>query len=108
MAEQIRLTMPTLAVLAAIAAARDEDPAYGLRISDETGLGPGTVYPILERLQAAGWVSARWETGQPAGRPRRRYYQMTGEGRIARASALAARAARSHRWVTGQPQEGMS
>ncbi|MEU8664434.1 helix-turn-helix transcriptional regulator, partial [Actinoplanes philippinensis] len=35
-----------------------------------THLGPGTVYPILERLQRAGWVTSAKEPGQPSD-PRR-------------------------------------
>ncbi len=34
----------------------------GLQIVKDTGKKPGTVYPILERLEAAGWVQGgEWE-----------------------------------------------
>jgi len=92
---QIRVTMPTLAVVAVIAAAMaTDDEVWGLRICQATGLGSGTVYPILERLEEAGWIASTWEGAQPPGRPRRRFYQLTDAGRIAYGEALAARAAR--------------
>lgn len=110
MPARIRLTMPTLAVLDRLAGARGDDPVWGLRICEETGLGPGTVYPILERLQDAGWVTATWEDPQPSGRPRRRFYEITSTGRLERASALEARAAKRARWTTpdARPGEAMS
>jgi DNA-binding PadR family transcriptional regulator len=49
---------------------------------EHSGLGSGTIYPILQKLQAAGWVSSSWEEGDPAalGRPVRRYYLLTPDG----------------------------
>ncbi len=40
----------------------------------------GTLYPVLYRLEAAGYVDVRWET-QKRGVPRK-YYQLTKPGRI--------------------------
>ena len=39
----------------------------------------GSLYPALERLQARGWVTSRWEPS-PTGR-RARYYTITRAGR---------------------------
>jgi PadR family transcriptional regulator, regulatory protein PadR len=39
----------------------------------------GTLYPVLYRLERAGFVSVRWET--PARGVPRKYYQLTAEGR---------------------------
>ena len=39
----------------------------------------GSLYPALERLLGAGWVTARWDTS-PTGR-RARYYTLTASGR---------------------------
>ncbi len=67
--------------------------AYGLDIVARTGMPSGTVYPTLGRLRKSGLVKARWEDQRVAereGRPRRRYYDLTGEG----ARALAEGAAR--------------
>lgn len=54
----------------------------GAEIGRRIGLQSGTLYPILLRLEAAGWLSSRWESEDPAllGRPRRRFYQITGLG----------------------------
>ncbi len=75
-----KLTQPVRSVVEALAAAADE-PLYGLQLCAITDLGPGTVYPILERLAQFGWVDPAWEAGQPSGRPRRRYYRITDLGR---------------------------
>jgi len=43
----------------------------------------GTVYPTLGRLKKSGLVKTRWEDQRVAereGRPRRRYYELTGQG----------------------------
>lgn len=61
--------------------------AYGYEIvsklTEETGgaleVTDGTLYPVLYRLERAGFVSVRWETPQ-RGVPRK-YYQLTSEGR---------------------------
>jgi PadR family transcriptional regulator, regulatory protein PadR len=50
---------------------------HGYDIARETGLKPGTLYPILIRLADRGWLEACWEDGQPAGRPRRHVYRLT-------------------------------
>jgi PadR family transcriptional regulator PadR len=68
---------------------------YGLEMMQATGLPSGTVYPIIARLEQAGWISSRWE--EPAehrdeGRPRRRYYRLTENGAECARLALA----RSH------------
>lgn len=77
----MRITVPTARVLAALLAEPDAD-RYGLDIMQATGLASGTLYPILHRLQEAGWLSATWEDADPAaqGRPVRRYYRLTAEG----------------------------
>lgn len=75
------MTMPTQLVLRALLA----DPKaelYGVQIGDAAGLMSGTVHPILARLEAFGWVESHWEDVDPAeaGRPARRYYQITAAG----------------------------
>ena len=58
---------------------------YGSQLSGATGLKSGTLYPILARLERAGWATSDWEVDAPAqlGRPRRRHYKLTGEGATA-------------------------
>jgi hypothetical protein len=51
---------------------------HGYDIAREVGLKSGTLYPILIRLADRGWLEACWEDEQPAGRPRRHLYRLTG------------------------------
>ncbi|MGC7098625.1 PadR family transcriptional regulator [Amycolatopsis lurida] len=86
-----RMTLQTQAVLA-VFLERDAGEAWGFELSKASGLPAGTIYPILQRLTAAGWVSSRWEQAehaQEAGRPPRRYYTLTTEGRARAVHALA-------------------
>jgi PadR family transcriptional regulator, regulatory protein PadR len=89
-----RLTKPTIAVLEVLLTATDDAPAWGLSICREADLGPGTVYPILDRLLERGWVASRDETDPHPGRPARRYYEITGTGRSQAQAALDTRRAR--------------
>jgi DNA-binding PadR family transcriptional regulator len=62
---------------------------YGFALTKATGLKAGTLYPSLQRLEAEGWLSARWEDidERAEGRRRRRYYRLTAQGeRAARAT----------------------
>lgn len=82
MPKSIRMTVQTALVLQAL----DGGYRYGFDIMDGTGLPDGSVYPILRRLHRAGLVSASWEDPTRArgtGRPARRYYDLTAEGRKA-------------------------
>ena len=89
-------SVQTLSVLAALCS----EPAgwrHGYGIAKDTGLKSGSLYPILIRLADRGLVEARWEEGQPAGRPRRHLYRLT-PGGVARAqAALADQAAAARR-----------
>ena len=86
----MRLTIPVVKVVSALLTAPDE-PRYGLDLMRLTGLPSGTLYPVLHRLRAAGWLAADWEDVDPvaAGRPARRYYRLTGDGIRAARLALA-------------------
>ena len=82
----MRITYPTAIVLVAVS----RGFRHGFDIMDASGLKSGTVYPILRRLEDAGMVRARWEAvtnARDAGRPPRRYYQLTGAGSQALATA---------------------
>ena len=77
----------TLAVLQAIS----DGVQYGFDIIDRTGLPSGTVYPALATLERRGLVDSKGEAvavAQSDGRPRRRYYRLTAEGRTELAAAL--------------------
>ncbi|MDO0938085.1 PadR family transcriptional regulator [Streptomyces sp. DG2A-72] len=75
-------------------ASTDDAPAWGLSICRDADLGSGTVYPILDRLKGHGWASSWTETEPHPGRPPRRYYELTAQGRSLTTSALEARRAR--------------
>jgi PadR family transcriptional regulator, regulatory protein PadR len=75
------MTTPVRLVLDALAHAEQDELVWGYRLCEQTGLGSGTVYPILERLTAAGYVTSSTETPRPADRPSRRFYELTSTGR---------------------------
>ena len=52
--------------------------------------GHGTLYKALSRLEEFGLLSSRWEDAEVAeGRPRRRLYELTGQGARVAEQALA-------------------
>src|SRR5215813_15622609 len=86
----VRMSFQTLKVLEAFL----EDPTAELSGADvhkRSVIASGTLYPILLRLESAGWFISRWEAIDPAsaGRPRRRLYRLTRDG-LARASEVFA------------------
>lgn len=87
-----RLTKPTVSVLSLLLEAGDNG-CYGLEIIDQAGIGPGTVYPMLTRLESLKWVESNWEDVEPTavGRPARRYYKLTALGRIEAQKKLESR-----------------
>ena len=81
-----RITYPAACVLESLASGK----VFGLDIIEHIGLPSGTVYPLLRRFEQAGLVESTWETPEEAfgnRRPKRRNYQLTEEGRRARANA---------------------
>jgi PadR family transcriptional regulator PadR len=98
MATPLRVTAAVSKVLAAFL----EDPEvdrYGLDLMRASGHPSGTLYPILLRLQKAGWVETYWEDIDPvqAGRPARRYYRLTPDGRASAYTEVAALQAQLNR-----------
>jgi PadR family transcriptional regulator, regulatory protein PadR len=103
MARKPGFSAQTLSVLAALEA--DPDAwLHGYLIAKQTGLASGTLYPILIRLADRRLIEARWEDEQPAGRPRRHLYRLTGEGLVDARAALT-EAARK-RPATGRTARG--
>jgi DNA-binding PadR family transcriptional regulator len=74
-----RVTGPTTRVLRFLLGA--EEAVWGLQLCKATGLASGTVYPMLARLEAYGWIEATWDDSSAAG-PRRRLYSLTNDGRF--------------------------
>jgi PadR family transcriptional regulator PadR len=63
----------------------------GAEISRALKIGSGTLYPLLARLENADWTRSEWEEVEPSevGRPRKRFYKLTGQGQNRARKALA-------------------
>ena len=66
-----------------------QEPVYGLALLDELRrhgyeLGPGTLYPLLHGLEAAGYLARE---DRVVGGKVRKYYAITDAGRLALAEA---------------------
>jgi PadR family transcriptional regulator PadR len=90
MSRPLRMTLATMAVLRVLL----DDPTaprYGFDLAREAGMATGSLYPILTRLEQAGWVDSYWEDQSPdhEGRPRRRYYVLTENGAVAARQAVS-------------------
>jgi DNA-binding MarR family transcriptional regulator len=93
MAKLTRVTEPTLDVLRVLVGS--SAPVWGLALAKGADRAPGTVYPILSRLEDLGWIVGEWEGESDHSGPRRRYYRLTDEGRVEATSLLAARSRRT-------------
>ena len=108
MNEPTNLLQGTLDLLILKALAREEQHGLGIsrRIEDMTRgafqVKPGSLFPALHRMEAAGWLDSVW--GQSENNRRAKYYRLTRAGRqqltrevgewerISQAIALALRA----------------
>ena len=82
-----------------------DEELYGLRIAQNAGRKAGSVYPILARLEVAGWVESCWERDERAERgPRRRFYRLSPDGlAAARVLLIDRRGAVRQRTAKGAP-----
>jgi DNA-binding PadR family transcriptional regulator len=87
-----RITRQLVAVLEALTddAVREW---YGLEMMEATGLSSGTLYPILHRLVADGWLVRTREASSEVGGSGRRMYRLTGVGAQFASDLLASRSA---------------
>lgn len=76
-----RVTTPLLVVVKELLRKPLEE-RWGYQLSQATGLRPGTIQPILSRLESEGWFEVRWEEidAVEEGRRPRRLYRLTGSG----------------------------
>ena len=76
---QLKKGVLGLCVLALLA--RDDSYAYEIasRLSDAIGMGEGTIYPLMRRMQSDGLVET-YLVESPSGPPRK-YYKLTELGR---------------------------
>lgn len=78
--KQPKMTSTTIRVLMDFI--EQKRPLSGADLINDLGLFSGTLYPILKRLEKAGWLTSSWEGGDPKelGRPVRRFYELTATG----------------------------
>lgn len=63
---------------------------HGYDLCREARIKSGTLYPLLIRLEAQGYLAADWQDAGAAGRPPRHVYRLTAAGcRLADAHPLA-------------------
>src|ERR1700745_782304 len=60
----VRMSLQTLRVLDACLE-NPTDELAGADVQKRSGLASGTLYPILLRLESAGWFISRWESIDP-------------------------------------------
>jgi PadR family transcriptional regulator PadR len=85
-----RVTPATLDVLEALMGPDEE--LYGLKIARNAGRKTGSVYPILARLEEAGWIKSCWEREERDARgPRRRFYRLSPDGLVGARALLTER-----------------
>lgn len=73
------LSGPARDVLALMAGA-GEGWRHGYDLCRQAGIKSGTLYPLLMRLAAQGYLEAEWQPQGP-GRPARHAYRLTAAGR---------------------------
>jgi len=73
-------------VLAMLLEARDAW-SHGYDLARVAGVKSGTLYPLLIRLEAQGFLEAEWQQPTERGRPPRHAYRLTASGvQLARAN----------------------
>ena len=66
---------------------------HGYDLVRATGVKSGTLYPLLIRLEAQGYLEAQWQSPAAPGRPPRHAYRLTAQGARFARKVLAADAA---------------
>ena len=87
------LSEPARAILAALLDAQD-GWSHGYDLARSAGVKGGTLYPLLIRLEAQGYLQAEWQQPPEGGRPPRHAYRLTESG-VALARANPPRATAS-------------
>lgn len=97
-----RVTAATRDVLAVLLEHRDA--CWGLIVIKQSGRPPGTVYPILDRLETLGWITSSWEEANERSGPRRRYIRLTDDGAVQAAQVVRVARSRAPRTKTDRTQ----
>lgn len=79
----VRYRRPSAKALEVLAAlVREPDGwRYGYDLTRETGVGAGTLYPLLDRWERQGLLESEWRPAEKPGRPARHAYRLTSAGR---------------------------
>lgn len=92
MSRKRALSTPARTLLAVLLEARG-GWRHGYELASIAGLKSGTLYPLLIRLEAQGFLEAEWQQPVARGRPPRHAYRLTAAGeQLARAEASASAA----------------
>ena len=79
LAIQLKKGVLELCVLALLSAGDNYAYEIAQRLADAVDMGEGTIYPLMRRLQAEGYVSTYLV--ESASGPPRKYYRLTDAGR---------------------------
>ena len=80
---QIQLKKGVLELCVLALLSRGDSYAYEIasRLGNGVGMGEGTIYPLMRRMQNDGWVSTYLQ--ESANGPSRKYYKLTASGQKA-------------------------
>jgi len=97
---------PKMAMVLKIFLEDPDQPRYGFELMKLTGMASGSLYPMLARLEKAGWLTRGKEDIDPhaVGRPPRTNYSITGAAATAVRIQLAALSEQFRPPVPGRPR----
>jgi PadR family transcriptional regulator, regulatory protein PadR len=86
---QVQLKKGVLEMCVLALLSRADGYAYDIasRLAEDIGMGEGTIYPLMRRMQSEGLVKTYLEESSSG--PPRKYYQLTKAGRTALAAQTA-------------------
>ena len=103
---------PRMATVLKVFLEDPDHPRYGFELMKLTGMASGSLYPVLAKLDGAGWLTKGKEDIDPraAGRPARTNYTITGAAVSAARVQLAELSERFRPPVPGRlrPQGGIA
>jgi PadR family transcriptional regulator, regulatory protein PadR len=76
-----RALSPAARNLLTLMAEAGETWSHGYELCRQAGIKSGTLYPLLIRLEAQGYLEAEWQAPVEPGRPPRHAYRLTVAGK---------------------------
>lgn len=86
---RVRALSPIAREAIAVMADAGASWSHGYDLCRRTGIKSGTLYPLLIRLEAQGYLEAEWQAPTEPGRPPRHAYRLTPAGQRFAASLAA-------------------